>query len=145
MRTIAIQSGAYRSRFVTATASAVASCWLILATSSIIGAASSGPSFVVNGIGVSDTGGFAAAFAGLGLVELTVISVLGAAVWAVALAAYRSPCGHAYLIARAASLAGILLATTVPLFTVSFLRAFGIAILVMGLCAALAMWAGVRG
>ena len=45
---------------------------------------------VVNGIGVPGTGGFAAAFAGLGLVELTIISVLGAAAWAIALAAYRS-------------------------------------------------------
>jgi hypothetical protein len=109
---------------------------------SIIGAAGSGPSFVVNGIGVSGAGGFAAAFAGLGLVELTVVSILGAAVWAIALAAYRSPRGHAYLIA---GVAGVLLAVPVPLLTVSFLRALGMAIVAMGLCATLALWAGVRG
>ena len=100
---------------------------------------------VVNGIEVSGTGGFAAAFAGLGLVELTIVSVLGAAAWAMALAAYRSPRGHAYLIARAAGVAGILLAATVPLFTVAFLRPLGMANLAIGLCAALALWAGVRG
>jgi hypothetical protein len=99
---------------------------------------------VVNGIGVSGTGGFAAAFAGLGLVELTIISVLGAAAWAIALAAYRSPGGHSYVIARAAGVAGILLAATVPLFTVAFLRALGLAILAIGLCAALALWVRVR-
>src|SRR5258708_31145909 len=117
-----MKRGPYQSRSVTATASAVASCWLILATLSIIGAASSGPSFVVNGIGVSDTGGFFAAFACLGLGELTVISVLGAGVWGVRLAAYRSPCGHAFLIARAASPAGLLLATPAPPFSLSCLR-----------------------
>jgi len=140
-----IQSRAHRSRFVTVTASAAVSCWLILATLSIIGVASSGPSLVVNGVGVSGTGGFAAAFAGLGLVELTIVSVLGAAAWAIALVAYRSPRGQAYLIARAAAVAGILLAATVPLLTVAFLRALGMAILAIGLCAASALWAGVRG
>jgi hypothetical protein len=145
VRTMIIQSGARRSRFVTVTVSAAVSCWLILATLSIIGAAGSGPSFVVNGIGVSGAGGFAAAFAGLGLVELAIISMLGVAAWAVALAAYRSPHRHAYLIARAAGVAGVLLATAVPLLTVSFLRALGMAIVAIGLCATLALWAGVRG
>lgn len=145
VRAMAIQSRAHRSRYVTVTLSAVVSCWLILATVSIIGAASSGPSFVVNGIAVSGTGGFAAAFAGLGLVELIVISVLGAAAWAVALVACRSPRADAYLVARAAGVAGILVAATVPMFTVAFLRAIGMGILAIGLCAALALWAGVRG
>jgi hypothetical protein len=140
-----IQSRAHRSRLVTVTASAAVTSWLILAALSIIGATGSGPSLVVNGIEVSGAGGYAAGFAGLGLVELTIISVLGAAVWAIALAAYRSPRGHAYLIARAACVAGILLAATVPLFTVAFLRGLGMAILAIGLCAALALWAGVRG
>jgi hypothetical protein len=144
VRTMVIQSRV-RSRFITVTVSAAVGCWLILATLSIIGAAGSGPSFVVNGIDVSGAGGFAAAFAGLGLVELTVISTLGAAAWAVALAAYRSPRGHAYLTARAAGVAGVLLATTVPLLTVSFLRALGMAIVAIGLCAALAVWGGIRG
>jgi hypothetical protein len=145
VRTVVIPGRARRSRFITVTVSAVVSCWLILATLSIIGAAGSGPSFVINGIDVSGAGGFAAAFAGLGLVELTVISMLGAAAWAIAVAAYRSPRGHAYLIARAASVAGVLLATTVPLLTVSYLRALGMAIVTIGVCAALALWAGVRG
>jgi hypothetical protein len=145
VRTVVIQSRARRSRLVAVTLSAAVSCWLILAALSIIAAAGNGPSFVVNGIDVSGAGGFGAAFAGLKLVELTVISMLGAAAWAVALAAYRSPRGHAYVIARAAGVAGILLATTVPLFTVSFLRALGMAIVAIGLCAALALWAGVRG
>jgi len=139
------QSRARRTRFVTVTASAAVSCWLILATLSIIGVASGGPSLVVNGIEVSGTGGYAAGFAGLGLAELTIVSVLGAAAWAIALVAYRSPRGQAYLIARAAAVAGILLAATVPLFTVAFLQALGMAILAIGLCAALALWAGVRG
>lgn len=143
--TMVVQSRARRSRFVTVTVSAAVSCSLILATLSIIGAAGSGPSFVVNGIGVSGAGGFAAAFAGLGLVELTVISILAAGAWAIALAAYRSPRGHAYLIARAAGVAGVLLAIPVPVLTVSFLRGLGVAIVAIGLCAALALWAGGRG
>jgi len=130
---------------VTSAASVALGSWLLLAALSVVGLETNGPNIVVSGIDVSASDGYAAVAAAMAFIMLGLISVLGAITWAIALAAYRSPRRLAYLVARRASIVGILLAAMVPIGTVSFLRAYGIATLVIGALAASALWAGSGG